>query len=119
VWRKQGGPEALAARTRELQAAADPPPPPAPVEDAAPARISADKRLNPIKLRQLKDRHRAIEGQVAALESAIAVREAELGNFVSVEETKRVNDLLQANRASLESLMKEWEEVTQSLEANA
>ena len=40
-------------------------------------------------------------------------------NFVSVEETKRVNDLLQARRADLEALMMEWEEVAQLIEANS
>jgi hypothetical protein len=42
-----------------------------------------------------------------------------LGNFVSVEETKRVNDLLTARRADLEALMAEWEEVAQLIEANS
>jgi ATP-binding cassette subfamily F protein 3 len=119
VWRKQGGPEALAARTRESQAAAAPQVVTLTVEDAAPAKVSADKRLNPIKLRQLKDRHRAIEGEVASLEAGIAGYEAELGSFVSVEETRRVNDLLEGKRRRLDALMKEWEDVAQSLETNA
>ena len=45
--------------------------------------------------------------------------EAALGNFVSVEETKRVHELLEARRADLEALMIEWEEVAQSIEANS
>jgi hypothetical protein len=36
-----------------------------------------------------------------------------------VDETKRVNDLLIARRAELESLIAEWEEVAQSIEANS
>ena len=45
--------------------------------------------------------------------------ETGLSNFVSVEETARQSALLDTRRASLQSLMKEWEEVAQALEANA
>ena len=76
-------------------------------------------RLNPIKLRQMKDRRRAIEDEVTRLEVEIADYETELANFVSVEETKRVNELLEARRSDLEALMFEWEEVAQLIEANS
>jgi hypothetical protein len=49
----------------------------------------------------------------------IADYETELANFVSVEETKRVNELLEARRSDLEALMFEWEEVAQMIEANS
>jgi ATP-binding cassette subfamily F protein 3 len=77
-----------------------------------------DRRLNPIKLRQMKDRRRSIEDEVTRLEVEIADYELALGNFVSVEETRRVNELLTARRADLEALLTEWEEVAQSIEAN-
>ena len=48
-------------------------------------------RLNPIKLRQMKERRRAIEEEVTRLEVEIADYEAALGNFVNVEETKRMS----------------------------
>ncbi len=76
-------------------------------------------RLNPIKLRQMKERRHAIEDEVTRLEVEIADYEAELANFVSVEETKRVNELLEARRSDLEALMFEWEEVAQLIEANS
>jgi len=76
-------------------------------------------RLNPIKLRQMKERRHAIEDEVTRLEVEIADYEAELANFVSVDETKRVNELLEARRSDLEALMFEWEEVAQSIEANS
>ncbi|MDE3164644.1 MAG: ABC-F family ATP-binding cassette domain-containing protein, partial [Acidobacteriota bacterium] len=129
-WRKQGGPEKLAlagARpveaapeaVRETQAeptAATVAPAPAPASSTAP---SPRARLNPIKLRQMKDRRRAIEDEVTRLEVEIADYEAGLANFVSAEETQRTSGLLDARRADLESLMTEWEEVSTAIEANS
>jgi len=87
LWRKQGQAVAVA----DLQTA-----PEAEVEDAAefePAEQGgrAERRLNPIKLRQMRERQDSIEIEVAKLEAEIAECEAALSNFVSVEETVRVN----------------------------
>jgi len=110
---------------RKASAAA---PEPAPENNCEPAPVPAeergvqkagDRRLNPIKLRQMKDRRHAIEDEVTRLEVEIADYELALGNFISVEETMRVNDLLTARRADLEALMAEWEEVAQLIEANS
>ena len=96
-------------------------------ESAAPAPIptidgggsaGVGRRLNPIKLRQMKERRSSIEEEVTKLEAEIADYEAELSNFVNVEETARVTALLDARRADLEALMNEWEEVAQTIEAN-
>ncbi len=48
----------------------------------------------------MKDRQGKIEAQSARLESEIAEYEAALGNFVSVEETKRVSGFSIHARAS-------------------
>ena len=76
-------------------------------------------RLNPIKLRRMKERRFEIEEEVTRLEAEIADYEAALGNFVSVEETQRVSGLLDARRNDLRSLLSEWEEVAQTIEANS
>ncbi|MCU1233629.1 MAG: transporter related [Candidatus Solibacter sp.] len=124
LWRKAGGsgsvigdtgaPAAPAASTAaaavETEAAS--------VAVDAPAKASA-VRLNPIKLRQMKERRHAIEDEVTRLEVEIADYEAALANYVSVEETKRVNELLEARRSDLEALMNEWEDVAQLIEANS
>lgn len=70
-------------------------------------------------MRQMKDRRHAIEDEVTRLETEIADYELALANFVSVEETKRLTELLEARRADLENLMNEWEEVAQLIEANS
>jgi ATP-binding cassette, subfamily F, member 3 len=127
MWRKQGGPETIglgaAVPPNETQAASAA----TPVSVAAVLNTSADGdaapgargRLNPIKLRQMKDRRRAIEDEVTRLEVEISDYEGELANFVSMEETQRVNGLLEARRADLETLLTEWEEVANTIEANS
>ena len=75
-------------------------------------------RLNPIKLRQLKQRRREIEDEVTRLEVEIADYEQALVNYSSADETVRVNDLLNARRTDLLDLMAEWEDVAQTIEAN-
>ena len=66
----------------------------------------------------MKERQGEIEEEVSRVETEIADYEAALANFVSVEETQRVNSLLEARRSDLESLMEEWESVAQAIEAN-
>jgi ATP-binding cassette subfamily F protein 3 len=86
---------------------------------SAPQEAKTERRLNPIKLRQMKERRREIEEEVTRLETEIADYEAALGSFVSVEETKRVTGLLDSRRADLDALMSEWEDVAQTIEANS
>jgi ATP-binding cassette subfamily F protein 3 len=88
--------------------------PPAPKTSAG----TGGGRLNPIKLRQMKDRRRAIEDEVTRLEVEIADFELALSNFVSAEETKMYSDLLTARKADLEALLLEWEEVANAIEAS-
>ena len=109
MWRKSGGPEALAAApaavvTTPTQAA--PAPPKAP-----------EKRVNPLKLRQMQERQGKIESETARIEAEIAEYEAALGNFVSVDETKRVSGLLDSRKSELGKLLNEWEEVAEAIEA--
>src|SRR5205823_6641939 len=102
LWRKSGGAPVPAAGEEEPETVA------APVGLPAPE-TPGGKRLNPIKLRQMKERRSSIEDEVTRLEAEIADYEASLSNFVNVEETARVNGLLEARRSDLEALMNEWE----------
>src|ERR1019366_3932766 len=76
------------------------------------------QRLNPIKLQQMKDRRREIETDVARLEAGIAEAEGALGNFVSVEEAVRLTELVAARQSGLGTLLEEWEQLAQTIEAN-
>jgi ATP-binding cassette subfamily F protein 3 len=74
------------------------------------------KRINPIKLKQMQDRHELIEQNIARLEGGIAECERELQLFVSAEETAKWTDMLAKRRGELEGLMAEWESLSQELE---
>ncbi len=114
-WRKQGGGQPPASDEPSAAAVEEAIAAPAAAELAK----SSERRLNPIKLRQMKERRHEIEEEVTRLEAEIAEYESSLAHFVSVDETQRVNDLLTARRTDLESLLLEWEEVAQSIEANS
>ena len=123
LWRKEGGPERDGARPAETRRDAAPAKQtetarPAAAKPAAPAQEEKTRRLNPIKLRQMKDRARAIEDEITRLEVEIADLEAGLSHFVSAEQTVELSELLTARRKDLETLTAEWEEVEEAIEAN-
>jgi len=110
-WRKQGGPIL-------------PPTGGAAAEPLLPASTRlqpkpADKRVNPIRLRQMEERRHAIEQEVARLEAEIANHESELANYVSPEETRRLVGILEARRQNLGMLLAEWEDIAQAIEAHS
>ena len=80
-------------------------------------KAQSKKRMNPIKLKQMQQRHQQVEQGIAQLESGIAECERELQSFASVEETAKWTELLAKRRSELETLMAEWEEVSQVLES--
>jgi ATP-binding cassette subfamily F protein 3 len=112
LWRKQGGPEAVMAQTlvpaRGLEQS----------RDGAPSGLGAVKRVNPMKVQKMRDRLQEVEQQVAELESEIQQHETALAEFISVEETVRLNDLVTARRKELEARVAEWEELSAELETN-
>jgi ATP-binding cassette subfamily F protein 3 len=116
LWRKQGGSEMLKIATNGLGAevlcAA-----PAPNGLQQPEPESRQKRVNPIKLQQMKKRAGEIEEEITKLEAGITECEQALQHFVSVEETTRLTDLLATRRTELTSLMQEWEEVSGGIES--
>jgi ATP-binding cassette subfamily F protein 3 len=81
------------------------------VETKAPAR-----RVNPIKLKQMQDRCNALETQIGELEQEIAQLERELAVFTSAEQSVKLSETLNTQRAELEKRMAEWEELSQVLE---
>jgi ATP-binding cassette subfamily F protein 3 len=124
TWRKQGGADAL----QQSVAKADVPQPTngntpkaeaaALVEpEAEKSKLDKSKRLNPIKRKQMEDRFREIEEDIVRVETAISDIETALLTFVSAEETQRLTQELNSHRAELQSLMSEWEELGQALQA--
>ena len=85
--------------------------------DAEPKPAEAkSKRLNPIKRRQMEERLHEIEEEISRAEAAIALCETQLQSFVSAEETQQQTQELANHKADLQSLMKEWEEISEALE---
>jgi hypothetical protein len=86
--------------------------------DRAPDADAAEpkgKRLNPIKRQQMEDRLHEIEEEIARAESAIALSETQLQSFVSPDETQRQTQELVRRKTDLQSLMTEWEELSEVL----
>jgi ATP-binding cassette subfamily F protein 3 len=115
LWRKEGGPEALAAQSAPQPDL--PEPEPAHADAAIPD--EPRKRVNPIKIKKLQDRLGKVEQQVAQLESEIAQHEAALADFKSVEETLRLTDLVADRRKNLEARVAEWEQLSAEIETTA
>jgi ATP-binding cassette subfamily F protein 3 len=111
LWRKAGG----AQQSAEPAPAAEPD---AAAEEPAPSQAEngRGKRLNPIRLKQMKERCDSLEEEIARVEAEIAGYEAELASFSSADETIRLTDLLERRRADLEGLMSEWEELSNAIE---
>jgi ATP-binding cassette subfamily F protein 3 len=130
LWRKDGG-GAKAAPASEARAPAPVAKPavlatpasngnrkPEPAIPAATDKSDKQRRLNPIKLRQMKERQRAIEDEITRLEVEIADFEQSLSNYQNADQSIEVAELLESRRKDMTNLMAEWEDVSQTIEAN-
>jgi ATP-binding cassette subfamily F protein 3 len=119
LWRKQGGsakqnesirqqlniPEPVAATpSNGNQAAAD----------TAPA--GKAKRMNPIKRKKMEDRIHELEAAISRTEDVIAQCETALQDFTSADETQRQSQELARHKTAHAALIKEWEELSESLQ---
>jgi ATP-binding cassette subfamily F protein 3 len=76
------------------------------------------KRLNPLKRKQMQDRVQELEEAIARTEGEIANLETALQNFVSAEESQRQSQQLDRHKANHAALIKEWEELGETLQAS-
>ena len=81
----------------------------------APTQDVARKRVNPIKRKQIEDRVREIEEEIARLEAGITHCEAELQNFVSSDQSQRQAAELASHKSAHAALLEEWEELSAEL----
>ncbi len=105
LWRKQNP-----------QEAAPTPEPAAGPRPSGSGNGARPKRLNPIRLRQIKERCETIEEDVARVEAEIAGTERELAFFKNAEESARLSTHLDRRRADLNALLREWEELSRLIE---
>ncbi len=111
-WRKEGG----AAKLQESVEAASTPAQPTNGNRPESPDVKS-RRLNPIKRKQLEDRVRELEAEISRTETAIVECETALQTFVSAEETTRLTQQLEQQRAALKSHLSEWEDLAKTLEA--
>ncbi len=120
LWRKQGRAATIVQTPKPSIISSAAAPSIVPVNgDGAPAADATEpkgKRLNPIKRQHLEDRLHEIEEEIARAEAAIALCETGLQSFVSAEETQRQTQELAGHKGALQRLLKEWEELSGTLE---
>ncbi len=112
LWRKDGGHVDLSLSLNGHSA---------PSHDEAPAapplaQAKPGKRVNPMKRKKLEERLQKAEKSIAAIEAEIAGHEEGLAQFVSVEETLRLNGLVEEKRRRLAELMSQWEDLSGEIE---
>src|SRR6202140_3270349 len=120
LWRKQGGTEKQNEAIRQqLQLRITEPAAPTPANgkqasaDAAPA--AKAKRMNPIKRKKMEDRIHELEAEINRAETVIAKCETAMQDFVSADESQRQSVELAPHKTSQAALLKEWEDLSQSL----
>jgi ATP-binding cassette subfamily F protein 3 len=111
LWRKSGGPE-KAPTIKDVLIGV---PPAEPIPMPKPAA----KRINPIKQQQMQQQAQALEKRIGQLEEEIQAAELKLSDFTNPDEATRLAAILDKQRSELETAMKQWEELTQELEATA
>jgi len=120
LWRKQGGSaKQNEAIRQQLKMAESAPEAPAngnqAAADSAPASAKA-KRMNPIKRKKMEDRVCELEAEISRSETVIAECETALQNFVSADESQRQSQELDRHKAAHAAFIKEWENLSQSLQ---
>jgi len=119
LWRKQGGSakqnESIRQQLKIPEPTAQPPSNgnQAGADDAPAAKA---KRMNPIKRKKMQDRVHELEVEISQAEDVIAQCETALQDFVSADETQRQSQELDRHKATHTALIKEWEELTESLQ---
>jgi len=123
LWRKQGGNikqnEAIRQQLKEEVESTRETPSNANQPTADIATAPKAKRLNPIKRKKIEDRIRELEGEISRAETLIARCETSLQDFVSADESQRQSQELDQQKAAHAAFIKEWEDLSESLqEAN-
>ncbi|MFN0102018.1 MAG: ribosomal protection-like ABC-F family protein [Bryobacteraceae bacterium] len=111
LWRKSGGSQKLDAELTQRHQ----PAPAAVAPTADPVDNTPRKKINPIKLKQLRDRVVQLEADIANTETAMTETESNLSNYSSAEESTRLGTELAVLRARHERLLADWETTSEAL----
>src|ERR1700722_14486908 len=118
LWRKQGGSAKQNEAIRQQLKISEPVVEPSHGNQAgveiAPA--VKTKRMNPIKRKKMEDRTHELEAEINRAEAGIAECETAMQDFVSADESVRKAQELEQHKTAQVALLKEWEELSQSLQ---
>ncbi|HWY23051.1 MAG TPA: ABC-F family ATP-binding cassette domain-containing protein [Candidatus Acidoferrum sp.] len=118
LWRKQGGSakqnEAIRQRLN-IPVPASPTPSNGNQAAAENQPAAKTKRMNPIKRKKMEDRIHELEAEISRTETVITQCETALQDFVSADETQLQSQELDRNKTTHAALIKEWEELSESL----
>jgi ATP-binding cassette, subfamily F, member 3 len=121
LWRKEGG-QHVSPTLDDVPGASRPKlesaPPPSNGNGATALPETSKKRLNPLKRKQMQDRVQQLENDIGRTEDEIARLETALQSFVSAEESQRQSQELDQHKANHASLLREWEDVSEALQAS-
>ncbi len=119
LWRKQGGSAKQDEDIRQQLKAVEPAEQVAANGNHAPAEPAAAakaKRLNPIKRKKIEDRIRELEAEIGRAETVITECETALQNFISADQSQRQSQELDQQKAAHAAFIKEWEDLSESLQ---
>ncbi|MGB8581683.1 MAG: ABC-F family ATP-binding cassette domain-containing protein [Candidatus Sulfotelmatobacter sp.] len=119
LWRKQGGDKKQDEAIRQQLEAVQPQsvtPSNGNQNSAESAPAAKTKRLNPIKRKKIEDRIRVLEGEINRAETLIMQYETSLQDFVSADESQRQSQELERQKAAHADFLKEWEDLSESLQ---
>jgi ATP-binding cassette subfamily F protein 3 len=120
LWRKQGGSAKQNEAIRQ-QLSTNEPTVQAPSNgnqaSTHDAQAAKAKRMNPIKRKKMEDRIRELEAAISRAETVIAQYETALQDFVSADESQRQSQELNQQKSAHAALIKEWEDLSESLQA--
>lgn len=120
LWRKQGGSakqnEAIRQQLGTVEPAVETPSNGNHSSSADSPPAAKAKRLNPIKRKKIEDRIRELEGGISRAESAIERCETAMQDFVSADESLRQSQELDQQKTAHAALLREWEDLSQSLQ---
>jgi len=119
LWRKQGGSAKQDEGIRQQLKTVEPAEQVAANGNHAPAEPAAAakaKRLNPIKRKKIEDRIRELEAEIGRAETVITECETALQNFISADQSQRQSQELDQQKAAHAAFIKEWEDLSESLQ---
>src|SRR5258706_1980513 len=116
LWRKQGGSEKQNETIRQQLKIAEPATPPTNGNQPSTEPGAKAKRMNPIKRKKMEDRIHELEAQINRGETVIANCETAMQDFVSADESQRQAQELEQHKTTQAALLKEWEDLSQSLQ---